>query len=328
MNVEGNTFDKDKYEIYKSNSSQLPPSIFFADRMRKLLGPDSKGQKVPLEEPREAPIAFTEKYSPLHDRNEATFARFQEIKSAIENKPEGASPASYRAFLLASEMNGDILNTLFCSDMWAEQRVTNTVAYSLLQSLYIDRPEGISESITGNECAQSVAQFLGAKIMKPFVPSGTTPATFDNIAFLKTPTDLDPFCKKIDTTTGKRGTRVPDQKKILTDAHKRLRDLYDEQIRAVVAIVRKVLAFKNTGYRKEPLLQLDPVFMSNERGAIVALETIIAEARLLLSKHYFDVEKTYYDALTAVARLSLGNYVAPTTGKNQLNVAAQELGTV
>jgi hypothetical protein len=104
-----------------------------------------------------------------------------------------------------------------------------------------------------------------------------------------------------------------------------LRDLYDEQIKAVVAIVRKVLAFKNAGYRQAPILQLDPIFMSHERGAMVALETIIAEARALLSKHYFEVEKTYYGALTSIVKLSLGNYVAPKTGQDQLNLVAEEL---
>ena len=327
MTPSGATYEKEIYEQFLKSVDRVsvPESLPFADRMRRALGPDSKVQKVALEEPKEKAIAFGNKYSPLFERNEATFQRFQDIKQAIEHKPEGASPASYRAFLLASELDGDILNTLFCSDLWAEQRTTNTVAYSLLQSLYIDRPEGISESSTSAQCAQHVNQFLGAKIMKPFVPSGVSPSTFDNIAFLKTPAELAPFCKKVDTVSGKRGTKVPAQKKILTDAHKRLRDLYDAQIKAVVAIVRKVLSFKNMGYRQAPVLQLDPLFMNNERGAIAALEDVIAEARALLFKHYFDVEQTYYGAISDIVKLSIGNYVPSNNAKNQLNVVANEL---
>ncbi len=325
MMPNGTTYDRVEYEQYLQTRGNPPSSTPFADRMRKLLGPDSKVQKVPLEEPKERAIAFSSKYSPLFERNEATFQRFQDIKQAIEHKPEGASPASYRAFLLASELDGDILNTLFCSDIWAEQRTTNTVAYSLLQSLYIDRPEGISESATSAECTQHINQFLGAKIMKPFVSSGVSPSTFDNIAFLKTPAELAPFCKKVDSVSGKRGTKVPTQKKILMDAHKRLRDLYDAQIKAVVAIVRKVLSFKNMGYRQAPVLQIDPLFMNSERGAIVALEEVIAEARALLSKHYFDVEQTYYGAISNIVKLSIGNYVPSTNAKDQLNVIADEL---
>jgi hypothetical protein len=327
MTPNGATYDKDLYEQFLRSADRVsvPESLPFAERMRRLLGPDSKVQKVALEEPKEKAIAFGNKYSPLFERNEATFQRFQDIKQAIEHKPEGASPASYRAFLLASELDGDILNTLFCSDLWAEQRTTNTVAYSLLQSLYIDRPEGISESSTGAECAQHINQFLGAKIMKPFVPSGVSPSTFDNIAFLKTPAELAPFCKKVDTVSGKRGTKVPLQKKILTDAHKRLRELYDAQIKAVVAIVRKVLSFKNMGYRQAPVLQLDPLFMNSERGAIAALEEVIAEARALLFKHYFEVEQTYYGAISDIVKLSIGNYVPSSNAKDQLNVVANEL---
>lgn len=308
MDVNGNTFTKQDFE--NARNGLLPPSQPFARRMADYLQSSSL-QKVPLEVPKEETELTSDDYGPLFERSEKTLEKFKSIDKAIKEKAEGASPASYRAFLLASERDGDILNTLFCSDTWRGKRTTNIVAYSLLQSLYKDRMEGIMENTTANECAETIMKFVGTKAVKPYVPSGGTPATFEQVAFAPLPKALDAFCTKVDSATGKRGTKSVDHRRILHDAHKKLRDMYDEHIKAVTLLILKMISFKTTTYKEVPLIILNPIFIKHERGSIAALEEIITEARTLLSSHYMAVEQVYMTALENVGRTATGNYVSP-----------------
>jgi hypothetical protein len=222
--------------------------------------------------------------------------------------------------LLASAIEADRLSTMFCTDMWADQRTTNTVAYSLLQSLYNNREEGDMDTQAASVCAKSVSNFLGAKTMRSFVPVGGTPVNFDNIAFIRTPTEVSAFCKQVESS-GERKTNVADHIKILTSAHKRLRDLYDGHLAAVVNVVKKMLYFTSAGYRQAPNMHLDDKFVNDSRGALVALEEVIVEARDLITKHYFDVEQVYIGAINQIGRLAAGN--APS-----VNVVEKRRGTL
>lgn len=324
MDMNGKTYEKREYEDHYAGRGPIPVQTDFADRMKKYIGPTSSYPKVPLEEPKEEALRFGTTYAPLFKRESDTYTKFKSIKDAIEKKPEGVSPASYRAFLLASELDGKILNTLFCTDGWAEKRTTDTVAYSLLNALYVDRPEGTMESSTAAECAAMVSNFIGAKALAPYVKSGATTSSFDNAAFREVPRQLKEFCGKI-STSGKRGTSSAESQRVLMSAHKMLRDMYDEHLKACVDLIRKALSAKTTGYRQPPYLELDNRFRDSERGAIAAMEELIAEARKLLSEHYLAVEKVYNGALAALVRQTLGNYVAPKAGVNALNKAAEEL---
>jgi len=84
-------------------------------------------------------------------------------------------------------------------------------------------------------------------------------------------------------------------------------------MKQVVDLIRKVVTFKVSGYRQAPRLELNPIFLNHEQGAIVALEGFVREARALLAKHYFDVESTYYNAIMSLARLATGNYTPVQT---------------
>lgn len=324
MDINGQTYEKREYEEHLMRRGQIPIATNFADRMKKYIGATASFPKVSLEEPKEEALRFSTVFAPLYKRETETHTKLKSIKEAIDKKPEGVSPASYRAFLLASELDGQILNTLFCTDAWADKRTTDTVAYSLLNALYVDRPEGVSESSTANELSAVLSSFTGPKLLSAYVKGGSAVSTFDNVAFPETPKLLNAFCGKI-TTSGKRGTQSVEAKKVLTDAHKLLRDMYDEHLKAVVDLIRKALSAKTTGYRSPPYLELDARFRDSERGAIVALEELIAEARKLLSNHYLAVEKVYSGTLAALVRQTTGNYVAPKVGVNSLNKAAEEL---
>ncbi len=324
MDMNGQTYEKREYEEHYAGRGPIPVQTTFADRMKKYIGPSSSYPKVPLEEPKEEALRFGTTYAPLFKRETDTYTKFKSIKDAIEKKPEGVSPASYRAFLLASELDGKILNTLFCTDSWAEKRTTDTVAYSLLNALYVDRPEGTMESSTAAECAAMVSNFIGAKALAPYVKSGATTSSFENAAFREVPRQLKEFCGKI-STSGKRGTSSAESQRVLMSAHTMLREMYDNHLKACVNLIRKALSAKTTGYRQPPYLELDARFRDSERGAIAAMEELIAEARTLLSEHYLAVEKVYNGALAALVRQTLGNYIPPKVGENKLNKMAEEL---
>lgn len=313
MDRTGYTFDKSEYESRSRNT--VPRGMLFADRIKRFIGPEGTYPKVTLDDPTDS-VLSSDKYDMVHHRDPKAYERLLSIQKGIDTKMQGVAPAAYRAFLLASEFSGETLNTLFCTDYWADQRTTHTVSYALLNSLYKDRygptPTDISsESTTARECTEAVNKFIGDKLLGQYISSGATVENFENVKFLKYPASVSTFCGKVTSTFGKRSTSEQRQIEILTTAHKKLRDLYDAQIVKISETMLRVLILPTgKGYRSAPHLELNPIFRNHEAGALVALEEIIADARKLLADHYFEVEKVYRGALNAIGMLMIGN-VAP-----------------
>lgn len=316
MDETGNTLDTETYKQYMAHTiGGIPTTTQFTNRLYKLLGPDSRYASVPLEMAAEAQTSIKTEFGSLFLMSAAslsadTFTTFTQVKDSILAAPEGASPAQYRAFLLASNLDSEgYLQTLFCNDMWEDKRTTHSVSYALLNTLYFDRQEGSMETLTASECASKVAEFAGAKVVREYVQPGAAVKTFENIAFLKKPTALSAFCEQINKAAkGPRRTRSAEDKAILLAAHQQLRDLYDDHLKAVVDIIRKVMIPKNAGYGNPPTLVLSDTFATDPRGATVVLEEIIKESRNLLANHYLAVEKVYRGALTSLKERVEGVY--------------------
>jgi len=319
LDTNGNTFN---YEEFKKaeQSGSLPSPKIFAERIEALM--EKETTKYPNESPSEASIDIKEEYSPIHERSTVTLQRLKNIKLAIQGKPEGTAPSNYRAFLLASRVEGGELSTLFCSDKWSKKRTTSSVAYSLLQSLYDDLPGGGSDSRSAAECTEMVGQFMGAKVVQNFTPLGATaPTRFDQIAFLETPqAGLKSFCTKV--TNGVRKTQNPQHISLLQGAHRQLRELYDAHIKQCVELIRKMLSFApSTGYRASPIVQLNPIFEKTSGGSQVALDGFIQEGRKLLVNHLLATEKIYQGTLLKLAQNMIGNYVEPASTKPRNELA-------
>ena len=316
MDTNGNTFSYDAFKAVEATGT-LPPPKIFAERMEALL--EKETTKYANEAPQESAGDMKEEYAPIHERSLSTLQRLKNIKSTIQGKPEGTAPSNYRAFLLASRLEGNELSTLFCSDKWSKKRMTSSVAYSLVQSLYDDLPGGGADSRSAAECAEIVGQFVGAKVAQNYTPLGATaPTRFDQIAFLETPqVALKPFCTKV--TNGVRKTQNPQHISLLQNAHRQLRDAYDTHIKQCVELIRKMLSFApSTGYRASPIVQLNPVFEKNPGGSQVALDGFIQEGRKLLVNHFLTTEKIYQGTLLKLAQNMTGNYVEPAKPKNEL----------
>ena len=323
LDLNGNTYDYDAFKLAEASGS-LPTPSMFSDRVAKLLGNESK--KYANEQVGKLVAEVKEDFAPIHERSVKTMERLIKIKTAIDTKSEGTAPSNYRAFLLASllDQQGD-LSTMFCNDKWSRQRTTNSsVAYSLLQSLYDDLIGGGADSRSSAECAEMVAQFIGAKVAQTYTPLGATaPTRFDQIAFLETPNNsLKPFCTKVEQ--GVRKTKNPQHISLLTIAHRQLRDLYDSHIKGCVDLIRKMLSFApNTGYRGNPVIQLSPIFEKTAGGSQVALDGFIQEGRKLLAGHFLATEKVYQGALSKLSQNMIGNYVeAPKAVKAKNAIAA------
>jgi len=261
-------------------------------------------------------------YGGLYKKSEDVYGLLNDIKTAMKTKPEGASPANYRAFLLATGIDNGVLSTLFCNDVWSAHRFTNTIAYSLLNSLYIDRDDGVSESETRLELAGTVSKFVGEGVARPYLPASnraSTPQSFDQIAFPNTPRNLSAFCEKLQISpsaiTVRKTSQVEDIE-ILTKAHEALRELQNKHIEACVNLMRKVLSLKTREIGQPPVIHLEETFFKHEQGARAALEELIGEARALISTHYLNIEIVYRRALQDLGRRMTGNY-SPANAKNQ-----------
>ena len=199
--------------------------------------------------------------------------------------------------------------------------MTDTVPYSLLQSLYYDMDQdgGRMSPALSAELEQTVSQFLGNNVAKQV---DSAAADFSHVAFVDPKEIASGFCK----VSGVISTNLAQQKNILTNAHRDLRNLYDAHLSNVIKFIRKILTLKEVGFGKPVSIRVNPVFVSDPRGADVALETLMREARTLLSDHYLQVEVMYKKAITDIAALSEGALPAsaanpPVPATNGVSVA-------
>jgi hypothetical protein len=309
----GQTYDAENFEKLRTSVGAAIASMTFADRITKIMD-EFKLNDVPLQDAVESkatlPSTFKDLFTMSTKQLSAkTFELFANVKTAITGLPEGASPAQYRAFLLASNLTtlsaGDspveYLQTRFCKDKWDGKRATDSVSYALLNALYFDRAEGGMETLTASECISTMNSFLSVNILKKYVSPGSTIDSFENTAFESRPKQLASYCEQ-----PSEQTRNSTDKAILRSAHTALRQLYDTHMEKVVPLIRKVLIPKNAGYGVQPKLVLSDIFTTDARGALVVLEEIIKEARALLSNHYLAVEKVYRGALNQLKESRMG----------------------
>lgn len=288
LDVKGNTYDKKAFQSYLEQTAPMPQPVLFGERMETIL----RSEKMyPLKDPKEE--AEPNKFTIGTNKSELK-ATFERIASSMENDAESVCPATYRAFLLASRIEGENLNTLVCSDKWNNKPAQNVLAYSLLQSLYNDRPDGTMESATASECSDILQSFVNQALMTTN-SQVSTPSDFRQVSFANLVSNL-PICS--DPKSGPKTVLNKEQSTVLTQAHKKLRDMYERHLEQCRIFIRKVLTVKRD-VGTTPKVVLDPAFSTHPRGAIVALNEVIAEARIFLSFHYLEVERVYKQALDA-----------------------------
>jgi hypothetical protein len=263
---------------------------------------------VPVKEKDEEQIP--EKYGPLSKVDKETLTHFHSIRSALRSKQEGTSPCFYRAFLLASRLDGTTLQTLICNDVWADKPVTSQVSYSLLHSLYLDRPDGSMDSLTSDEYLSMLTSFM------PVLEVGNKPGiapTLENMKFKQIPTEISrTICQTQEK--GARSIREDKKKAILMNAHAELHTIFEVHMKHCVNLLMKIMAVETPeGYLNKPKIVLDPIFVNDPMGSLHALEGFLKETRTMLSAHYLLVETVYQNALRDIVNLSRGDLPEPGT---------------
>ena len=336
---QGNTWNYDEFMRSTRNLSIRLTSSEFHTRVGALLAKanvaGSVKNKPPSEEVRDKTITRAS-FAPLGRLDKGVYERIVKIKDILlRGKLEGYSPASYRAFLLASQLepplqSGDkgLLNTMICSDAWQTRDMNTTVAYSLLQSLYTDLDSGTLSSRSSRDCEGAVQKHATVSSVKKVVTS--LPTRYDDLSFRPIPDSIQPICAT-QTNDGPRPIYSEAHKRILMDAHKALRTLYDKQLEACIGLLRSVLFFgPRSGYLAPPSIRLDDEFRKHPRGSQVALEEKIADARDLLAAHYYQVESIYQSALKQLGLIAMANGSLPPKPKpaektDRLNKVAENL---
>jgi len=222
--------------------------------------------------------------------------------TSISPELEGTSPAFYRGFVLASDVSAVGINTLLCKDIWANKRLTDIVSYSLLQSLYYDLEDGKMSGKAMFECTETVAKFVSERLVIPVKDvASVTPTGFEAVEFPPLPPKgLSEFCTKSGQTHIKEVASVT-QQKILKEAYDELQKMYDTHLEAIIKLLQLTFHLDDIGYKQDPRIILNDVFVMHPQGAQVALEEIITKGRKLIAEHYFNVERVYKNALKQLA---------------------------
>ena len=298
-------FDMDEYGNTYAVGTTVNPSSF-ADRVNSILNRQPK--RYLLENPGVRATMAKSKFAPFTKLDASTYEVLINYQNAIagrgQQKEDVTSPAIYRAFLLATGLVEDRLDTLFCNDTWRGV-MTSTVPYSLLQSLYYDENGGTKSAEADDELRAVSAGFLKSDIARPYVPnSAISPKEFSQLAFIEPKTIAPAFCGTV--TTGVRSTNIEGQKNVLTKGHQTIHGLYDAHLQNVVKFIRKILSLKEGGYKQRHIIRLNPVFVTNTKGAQAALDALIKEGRALIADHYLAVETTYKKAIQDMNNLGRG----------------------
>jgi hypothetical protein len=91
------------------------------------------------------------------------------------------------------------------------------------------------------------------------------------------------------------------QQKILKTAYDELQKMYNTHLEAIIKLLQLTFHLDDIGYKQDPRIILNDVFVMHPQGAQVALEEIITKGRKLIAEHYFDVERVYKNALKQLA---------------------------
>jgi len=325
MDNAGNTYDKTEFENFQSKLRiEIPTPTTFGKRVLNNLTAITQlvdllvyKETTPEEAVASAATGSESPFRPISDLGSRALKKLKAAQLSIDTIKTGASPAQYRAFLLASQIRveGGVkkLSTQFCRDEWLDKTTTSNVAYSLLQSLFEDVAEGGMSSVAEDDCRKMVDAFLGANVVSPITTNSATLRDFEKIKFKSlAPTLVDGFCKGPGTATNEEDIAV------LTTAHSQLRVLYTAHMEAIVKIVRSVI--KIVTDPKDPqnvMLRLNEAFAKDPRGAVQVLEEIIRSARLQIATHFLEVEKVYVNTLSSINLSKQGIKVpAPPTPSN------------
>lgn len=308
-------FDIDEYgNTYAVGTTTAPMS--FADRVSPILARQTK--RYLLENPGVLALQSKSKFSNFAKLDTTAYSVLSYYQNAIVGKSTEkeniTSPAIYRAFLLATGVVEDRVDTLFCNDAWRGV-MTSAIPYALLQSLYYDENGGTKSSGSADELRTVSANFLNTDIARPYVQnSAITPTEFSQLAFVEPKTIAPAFCGAV--TTGVRSTNIEAHRAILTKAHQEIHGLYDEHLETIVKFIRKILSLREAGYGQRHVIRLNPVFVTNTKGGQAALDGLIQEGRTLIASHYLAVETTYKKAIQAIANLGRG--VAPVASQQNM----------
>jgi len=318
MNQKGITYNLDEYR----GGTGIPISKPFVERVQQAL--DKQTAFVPTESPTMVPKdSGTPIFSPIWKIEELTLKRFKDIRAAIAG---GSAPSNDRAFLLSSTLgispNGtkQTLKTMICDDKLQGQKLTSSVAYSLLQSLYDDLPTGDSDVNSAAECSAVVQKFLSEGLVDLGTPGSSIPTKLSDLKFkVQTKGLASSLCST--QTSGPRSVEIEDLKQVFMNAYTILRDMYDDHVQQVIRLLQKMVNFGEEG---SSTLTLEKIFLEHSAGAQVALNSLIHEARNLLAEHYLRVEGVYQSVLLNLGKVQAGQMPA-TNQTNRLNKSANKL---
>ena len=247
-------------------------------------------------------------YSDLTLENKDTYARLQNLleTGSVGKLEEGTCLAVYRAYLLASGIiktdTGNQMKTYICHDKWAEkQKVLNDLPlFSLLEQLYRDRLGNQMEPATKNKYELFIDELVAKGTVGYISESAEQKKTFSNLQF-RNITKGNSFCKEkqtgLDTITDT--TVISDVIAEYKDISKELISLIDD----ITKIIDKIINFSL--FIREGRIKLNPVFVTDKRGAQVVLSEFIAIVRDKMEQHILKVEASYARGFSAISGSSV-----------------------
>jgi len=246
-------------------------------------------------------------YKDLTIKNKDTYKRLKQLSEGAEASKleEGTSIAVYRAYVLASgistyEGKKELL-TYVCHDKWSTKGtpLSKLPLFAMLDQLYYDRLGNEMETETKEKYQAFIAKLIALGTIEQ-IDSEKTEQTISNLKF-KDLTKENPLCKN--KSSGFEKVTDPNVIGSVISEYTNISNELLKLIDSMTKVVDKIIDLKL--FATENRVKLRPVFITEKRGAIYALNQITAEMRTLLENHILAVEDSYARGVASILNSKL-----------------------
>jgi hypothetical protein len=254
------------------------PAAFFADERGRLQ--QARTGAPPADEASGAASRAVER------RAQSWLAELRDTYDTGIRREEGPSPASYRAYLVATRLlaGGELLSSV-CEDKWAGKALLDVPAYRALNAMYLNPLTGAAQDAAAKGAAAAAVARLSvdATGFAKTAAAAAAPGPLAALAFGAGRCGDVRAAQEVDGAAAAA----------LRAAHVTLRGLYEAHFQQCLRLIAQAVRLQSSPRDGSLEVRLAPALFKHPQGAFGKLDELVGAARALLVEHFAKVEAVY-----------------------------------